>query len=210
MPIKNIIFDLGGVILNIDYNLTIQAFKDLGIQQFDRFYTQAQQSTIFDDIETGKTSPQDFINELKQLAGINVPDEKIINAWNAMLLNLPKERIELLKKVKSNYNTFLLSNTNIIHFEAYMHYFNEAYQLNFNSLFHKAYYSHEIGLRKPHAEVFNYVLEDQKLVPSETVFIDDSEQHIIGAKSTGINAVHLSNGKTIMELFDKTGNYLIS
>lgn len=209
MQIKNIIFDLGGVILNIDYNLTINAFKTSGIENFDNLYTQAQQSSLFDDLETGKISPNDFYISLRNISKSNISDIEIEKAWNAMLLDLPKERIDLLNQVKTNYNIFLFSNTNIIHFEAYKKYIDKTFGFDFNALFKKAYYSHEIGMRKPNKNGFEHILTKNNLNASETLFIDDSIQHIQGAGSLGINTYHLTD-KTILNLFNDNGNLILS
>jgi glucose-1-phosphatase len=117
--IKNIIFDLGGVILNIDYNRTANAFRQLGCENFDELYSQQKQSGLFDEFETGKISPQAFINELLRVLPKGISAKQVIDAWNAMLIDLPKVRLEKLLEHKQNYRTFLLSNTNAIHEEAF-------------------------------------------------------------------------------------------
>lgn len=201
--IKNIIFDLGGVILNIDYNKTSQAFKDHGLSNFDQLYSQFQQNNLFDELETGKISEVTFTQALQR----EIPTTSIKNitdAWNAMLLDLPERRVNLLNMVKDNYNIFLLSNTNMIHYKAYMEYIKSSYDLNFNSIFKKAYYSHEIGYRKPTKDCFEYVLHQNDLIPQETLFIDDSIQHIEGALSVGIHTVHHTSG-CITNLFNPHG-----
>ncbi|MDR4987474.1 MAG: hypothetical protein RG741_01385 [Bacteroidales bacterium] len=113
--VKNIIFDLGGVLLNIDYGLTIAAFKKLGVEDFDGFFTQAAQHKVFDRFDTGHVTPGEFRDRLRRLSGLNLSDRQIDDAWNAMLLDMPADRIKLLQKVRRNYRIFLLSNTNAIH-----------------------------------------------------------------------------------------------
>ncbi len=203
--IKNIIFDLGGVILNIDYFIVVDAFKQLGISNFDEWYSQKSQNDLFDRLETGKVSPQVFRDEIKKRIGKNVSDAEIDTAWNAILLDLPAERVKLIQNLKGKYRCFLLSNTNDIHIESFSASIEKVYGSIdiFNNLFEKIYYSSKIGLRKPHVEVFEFVLKENELLPQETLFIDDSVQHIEGAKKAGINTVFLSPGKTILELFDK-------
>tara|TARA_B110000305_G_scaffold227799_1_gene276849 strand:+ start:513 stop:1157 length:645 start_codon:yes stop_codon:yes gene_type:complete len=202
--IKNIIFDLGGVILNIDYNKTASAFKEIDLVNFDALYSQFCQNNLFDDLETGNIEPNHFINKLKSSIPLSVTDKQIINAWNAMLLDLPIERVELLKSAGKQYQIFLLSNTNQIHYDAYMAYFNTKYQFDFDSLFQKAYYSHEIGLRKPNNDCFEFVLKTHSLNKTETLFIDDSIQHIESANSLGINTYHHTAG-CITSLFNAKG-----
>ncbi len=202
--IKNIIFDLGGVLLNIDYSKTSGAFKKLGVANFDEVYSQAKQTTLFDDFETGKISSEDFISQIKNLQELNCTDEEIIVAWNAMLLDFPKERMDLLINLKANYNIVLLSNTNEIHKKAFNKILQENYQLNsLDQIFNKTFFSHEIKLRKPNTECFEFVLNTCNFNKNETVFFDDSLQHIHGAESSGIKSYYVSRGKLITDYFDK-------
>ncbi len=195
--IKNIILDLGGVVINIDYQLTIKAFEEIGIPDARNFYSQQQQTNLFDLLETGNISENNFRNEIRKFARINLPDEEIDHAWNAMLLDFPPKRLETLKQLKSRYKTFLLSNTNSIHFRAYTHTLQKKIgKKNLSDYFHKEYYSHLIHRRKPHPETFRFVMDDQKLLPQETLFIDDSEQHIRGAKSVNLQT-YLLVGETL-------------
>jgi len=199
--IKNIIFDFGGVILNIDHELTEEAFRKLGINDFDKLYSKAIQSNLFDDLEKGTISADNFIKEIKKI--INVSESDIVNAWNAILLDIPKERIEILKKVKNNYRTFLLSNTNIIHYEKYVADLEKVFgHKDFSPLFEKSYFSYQVGMRKPNKEIFEYVLLQNGLKPEETLFIDDSIQHIHGAEKTGIKTYFLKAGEDISVLFE--------
>lgn len=199
---KNIIFDLGGVILNIDYNLTIEAFKKLGIEDFKNVYSKAQQGSLFDDFETGKSSPAEFIEGLLSFTNKSISPDKIIAAWNAMLLDLPEERIDLLATLRKKHRIFLLSNTNIIHYQAYSAYLQSAFGMSdFHSIFEKQYLSFEIGMRKPDREIFELVIRENNLAPAETLFIDDSIQHVEGAKLAGINAIHLTGQSTIIDIF---------
>lgn len=192
--IRNIIFDLGGVILNIDYHLTANAFKNLGLENFDSLYTQAQQSGLFDDYETGKISENEFIITLKQKMAIECSENQLINAWNAMLLDFPPERLELIKSLRPNYRIFLLSNTNHTHQQAFERILEQFIgERTLDNYFEKVYFSHLVGKRKPNSDIFNFVLGENKLVPEETLFIDDSSQHIVGAQKVGIKAVLLEN-----------------
>lgn len=200
--IKNIIFDLGGVILNIDYNLTSRAFNNLGLTDFDEKYSQAKQNHLFDNLETGKILPHEFRKELKTYFSQSVSDSELDNAWNAMLLDLPVERIELLKRLKLKYRLFLLSNTNAIHFRAYSVYLEQTFGANlFDEIFDKQYLSFQLGLRKPDKEIFELVINENNLVPAETLFIDDSIQHIEGSRNTGIRGYHLNSPETILDIF---------
>ncbi|HLC83688.1 MAG TPA: HAD family phosphatase [Bacteroidia bacterium] len=189
---KNIIFDLGGVILNIDYSLTEKAFSKLGISDFKTLFSQAQQTQLFDNYEKGFISSDEFRTELKKYLPKNITDEEINHAWNAILLDLPEERIKFLKKIKTTHRTFLLSNTNDIHIETLNQYLQKEFAMpDLSTLFEKEYLSYKIGMRKPDAEIFELVLEENNLIASETLFIDDSIQHVEAAKKLGISAYWL-------------------
>ena len=199
--IRHIIFDLGGVILNIDYKLSAEAFKKLGANDFDELYSQAKQSELFDRLETGRISLNDFRNEVRRIFEATWSDTEIDSAWNAMLLDLPPTRIELLQELKKRYKIYLLSNTNQIHYDQYGRMLRERLGLNdLSEVFDKAYYSHEVGMRKPDAEVFEFVLNANAAEANETLFIDDSIQHIEGAKRIGLETYHLRE-EDILGLF---------
>jgi len=196
--IRHIIFDLGGVLLNIDYQRTEAAFEDIGITTFKTHYSQLRQTAFFDDFETGRISEEDFIEGIRQIADIELTDEQIVHAWNAMLLDFPLRRLQILQQLQIHFDTFLLSNTNSIH-ETRFHNILKS-QTGFNSLgvfFDKVYYSHRIGLRKPDQAAFRLILEQHQLQPEYTLFIDDSPQHIAAAKELGIQTVWLQKGMSI-------------
>jgi putative hydrolase of the HAD superfamily len=158
-PFKNIIFDFGGVIINVDYHRVVNAFVQLGVKDFDRLFSQLNQHHLFDDFEKGLISADEFRNQLKSISNVPLTDQQIDDAWNAILINLPKENIELLKRLKKNYRLFLLSNTNEIHEKAFtqmmMHDFGENV---LPDIFEGIYFSHRMHKRKPDAEIFEQVL----------------------------------------------------
>lgn len=200
--IRNIIFDLGGVILNLDPLATQKAFENLGMADFEKHYSTIRQTGCFDDFDRGKISEQEFRDHLKKFLPAAVTNEMIDTAWNAMLLDLPKERLELLEALGKKYRLFLLSNTNEIHVTAFSAYLNKTYGFNdFSSYFERWYYSCRIGKRKPDAEAFQHVLDENGLKAEETIFIDDSPQHVEGAKKMGIKAYLLPAGKDICSVF---------
>jgi putative hydrolase of the HAD superfamily len=185
---KNIIFDLGGVILNIDYDLTAKAFAGLGLNQFSQLFSKSQQQQLFDLYEKGIISSDDFRNTLNNSLKEPVSPALIDAAWNAMLLDLPPARLELLRTVKSTHRTFLLSNTNEIHMQWFFHSLQQHFGIpDLSTFFENVYLSYQIRLRKPDAAIFQYVLDKNELDPSETLFIDDSPQHIESAKKLGIH-----------------------
>jgi len=196
-----IIFDLGGVLINLDYQLTIDAFKDLGLTNFEEIYTQANQNNLFDAYETGNISSQHFINSLLPFLPIGTSANKVVHAWNAMILDFPKERLDLLDQLRKKYKVFLLSNTNDIHLQAVNRSLQKVTARNLDSYFDKVYLSHEIKLRKPNTDIFEFVCHEQNLVPKQTLFIDDTFGHITGAQTIGLNTHHLLKVENILELF---------
>ena len=195
--VKHIIFDLGGVLLNIDYKLTEQAFIDLGITNFGGLYSQIRQNSFFDDWETGRLTKQQFIEGLKSACGIDMSEDQVCKAWNAMLLDMPLRRLQLLQQLRLYYDLVLLSNTNEVHEEAVTGIVRDTHGQMLVAFFDKVYFSHRIGMRKPDAEIFRYVLGDNDWKAEETLFIDDSIQHIEAAKVLGIQAIYLEPGMTI-------------
>ncbi|MBN4051505.1 HAD family phosphatase [bacterium AH-315-M05] len=199
--IKNIIFDLGRVILNVDEHLTSEAFKKLGINDFNEIYSQIRQTSLFDKLEKGSITTDEFRTELKKHLPNSVNDRAIDDAWNAMLLDLPRERIHLLEQLRSKYQLFLLSNTNEIHIKAYSNILKNSYGFeNLSHLFEKEYYSCKIGLRKPDDKIFRLVLSENGLIPGETLFVDDSEEHIEAAKKLGIRTHLLKKGDSVLDI----------
>ncbi len=200
--IKNILFDFGGVIINIDYRLTIEAFKKLGIKNFEEHYSKLRQSHLFDELEKGMIKPAEFRNRICGISKSPLTDEQIDNAWNAILIDLPKENIDFLESLKKNYRLFLLSNTNEIHERAFL----EMIQKKFGSdvlkkVFEQIYFSHHLHMRKPDPAIFSYVLKENNLQAEETLFVDDSLQHIEGAKIAGLQTSYFEKGKTLNDVF---------
>lgn len=207
MQVKNIIFDLGGVILNINYQKTIDAFKLLGIKNFDALFTQAKQEQLFDKYEKGEISSKEFVNHLQNKFNEDIDESTIKDAWNAMLLELPDERLKLLKNIKSNYNTALLSNTNEIHLEAFHKIIQKENAIkDLNPYFDEVFFSCRMNKRKPDPGIFKVVCQKRNYSPNETLFIDDSIQHVEGAQKAGLHALHLQN-KSILDLFNEN-NFL--
>lgn len=202
--IKNIIFDLGGVIINLDIPKTISEFNKLTNKPFESIYTQLHQSPIFDLFDKGQISEADFFFELNNSLDQPLTHKQLLNAWNAMLLDFPIHRLELLNQLKQRYRIFLLSNTNETHIAQFE---NDLYQhhgyKNLEPFFEKVYYSCRMNMRKPDREIFDFVLQENTLNASETIFIDDSPQHIEGALKTGIKAHLLSKEKDIKSLIEQ-------
>lgn len=202
--INAIIFDLGGVIINLDINNTITEFNKLSSVPFESLFTQLQQTPIFDLFDKGLVNENDFFSELKTVLNGNPTDEQMIFAWNAMLLDFPKHRLDLLMTLKSKYRLFLLSNTNETHITAFEKSLYKEHQYkNLEPFFEKVYYSCRMGMRKPDTEIFESVLKENNLNPSETLFIDDTIHHVNGALKKYIQAYLLDKKMDVSELIKK-------
>ncbi|MBE9599923.1 HAD family phosphatase [Pedobacter sp. MC2016-24] len=189
--IKNIIFDYGNVIFEIDFNKTQNALLQLGIINSTEFFAHKSHHNLFSDFETAAITPAQFRDGIRHAAQNNkLTDEEIDAAWNSLLIGVPPGIHEVLLKLKQKYRTFLLSNNNVTHYKYIVDYLKREYGMNDNSeLFEKAYYSQDMFLRKPNVEIFEQVIAENDLDPAETLFIDDSPQHIAGAKLAGLNTL---------------------
>ena len=191
-----IILDLGGVLINVDYTASARAFAQLGYSGFDELYNKSKQDGLFDRFETGAISPAQFRDRIRQLAQLELTDAQIDGCWNAMLGSIPPERITMVKDLKERYEVLLLSNTNAIHvpaFEAIVA--KENGISDFKGLFDGAHFSCEMGMRKPNTDIFEHVLSVHGADPKRTLFIDDSIQHVEGARNAGLHSEHLDLAK---------------
>ena len=187
--------------MNLDFRLTEQAFADLGIEGFAAMSSQHQSNPLFEQLETGKISPEELCIAFRKATNSSLSDEQIKTAFNALLLDFPPERLEWLKQISKRYKVYLFSNTNSIHYEAFMKIFTASTrQPNLNKYFIKAYYSHELGLRKPYLESYLKILAEQELVAAETLFIDDTAKNIEGAQKAGLQTIHLVAPMTVIDL----------
>ncbi|MFN0031338.1 MAG: HAD family hydrolase [Flavobacteriales bacterium] len=202
--IKNIIFDFGGVLFEIDYTLPVIAFGELGHTDFALLYAQASQNEIFDRLETGRISNEDFLKYLHSFVP-NATMLDVCDAWNCILKGLWPAHVDLVKRLRTQgYSTFLLSNTNAIHVAVFEEMIEESYGLEkFYSAFNQIYYSNKIGIKKPHPETFLEVCMWNDLQPEQTLFIDDSPQHVHGAQKAGLSGHHLTKSEHLPELLSK-------
>ena len=199
--IQNIIFDLGGVLLNLDMQKTEDAFTGMGVQNFKELFALGHAASFFKEYEVGLINDEQFVDSLLNIIGNQYERTAVIAGWNAMLRDFPAERIELLKQLKKKYRLFLFSNTNAIHLASFQQTYSSAYKGDLlDQLFEKAWYSHDIKLRKPDVTAFRYVLQDSGLQPHETLFIDDALVNVEGARAAGMQGYHLEPGKTVLEI----------
>ena len=207
--INSIIFDLGGVLYDIDVQLSVKAFEELGLQSFDGLYSLKEQSLLFDDLETGVIDKAEFVKRINHFSGLNLAEKQIVTAWNSLLIGVKPETIELLLGLRKEYKIFLLSNTNEIHLECINNYMNDVHGIqDLSSLFNKAYYSCRIGMRKPSMEIYRHVIRDADLDTEGIIFIDDNKDNIESARSAGIFSVLMEKGADIQILLDNEGIFL--
>jgi putative hydrolase of the HAD superfamily len=199
--IKNIIFDLGGIFIDIDFKKTEKAFADLGIVDFNRFFTQHTASPLFQDLETGKLTPEEFYDGFRRETDSALTNDQIKDAWNLLLGRFPTKQLIWLEEIGFRYKIYLFSNTNIIHYDAFQQIYRDCTgKDNFDDYFVKAYYSHDLGLRKPTPESFAKILALENLRADETLFIDDTPKNIEGAKQAGLHATLVASPMTILDL----------
>lgn len=196
--IKNILFDLGAVLIDIDFNKVAKAFELLGIDKFENQFSQLSASHLFENLETGKISDDEFHKAIQKQTGKTLNASEINDAWNAILLDFRKESMDFLTSLKSKYSLYLLSNTNAIHINKVNEILHRQLGVaDLDIYFHKAYYSHKIGLRKPGKESFQFVLKDANILAEETFFIDDTLPNILSARELGFMVHHLLPGERV-------------
>jgi glucose-1-phosphatase len=198
--VQNIIFDLGGVLLNLDTAKTRDSFIDLGVANIDELFRIGHADSFFKDYEVGTISDDQFVEEALKLTRPGTTHQAIIDAWNSMLLDFPAERVAFLDQLKTRYRLFLFSNTNSLHLQAFQKSFMDVHGTPLDGLFEKAWYSHLINLRKPDVAAFEYVVSESGLDAASTLFIDDALINVEGARAAGLQAIHLAPGKTILDL----------
>lgn len=195
---KNIIFDLGGVLLDIDYQRTIDAFEKLGIQHFEKMFSQTHANELFEKLERGEVSEDDFYAAIQAKIKGTVTRDEMEAACNALILDFRTESLAFLEKLAASYNLYLLSNTNSIHLRFFKDLFTrQTGKPSLDAYFSKAWYSNEIGFRKPGTQVFEFILQEGGLLAAETLFIDDTLSNIETAQSMGFKTHHLLRGEKI-------------
>jgi glucose-1-phosphatase len=200
-PVKNLIFDFGGVILPVDPMAYAGGMIALGCKDIQGLHDIFQRDNIYILFEKGEMSPQDFRNMLRTGLDNHATDEQLDSAWNMMLGEIPPHRVNFLEEIKSRYRTFLLSNTNKIHYDHYQAQFCKTYgYASLDDLFEKAYYSFQLQLYKPDPAIFEFVLKDSGLIAAETLFIDDNKENVEAARRIGLKVIHLAEGMDVMEI----------
>ncbi len=198
--IKNIIFDLGGVIMDIDVKQTLQAFSKLGLENIHEYFGHGFAASFFSDHEAGRISDEDFLKEIKNLLNTDVSQEALVDAWNALLLRFPPDRIALLKELNSKYRLFLYSNTNAIHYKKFSEIYRASFRGNLEDLFEKSYFSHDLGHRKPDLGGYEQIIRENRLDPKLTLFVDDALMNVEGAIKAGLKGLYLPPGFFITDI----------
>jgi FMN phosphatase YigB (HAD superfamily) len=194
---KNLLFDLGNVLYDIDFAKMYTAFEQLGIPNFENHFTLNKSDQIFFDLEKGFINEEEFCKGFNALYHLTLSHHQIVEAWNALLVGYRKESIDWLKEHNTQYANFLYSNTNQIHYDYFIPQFSREIGGNFENLFKTPYYSHKIGQRKPDPASFQFILDKEGLIAAETLFIDDNEPNIIAAASVGLQVLYLKPGMRV-------------
>jgi len=193
------LFDLGGVIIDIDPQATINAFSELGLPQLQQQINHGHHEGLFKQLEKGAISRTHFIHSIKEQLDRNIEETQIVEAWNKMLVDFPDERLRILEHLKKTKPVYLLSNTNLIHHKRFAHMAN-GYK-SIDDLFTQTFYSYQLGCSKPDAEPFEKVISATHIKPEKTLFLDDSLMNIETAQQLGFQTAWVKTGHTMQEIF---------
>lgn len=196
-PVKNLIFDLGNVLYDIDFDRMYAKFDQLGIPNFQNHFTLNKSDELFFDLEKGLVNATSFCEKFNEHYQLQLSHDQIIAAWNALLIGFRPKSIDWIKAHQAQFPTFLYSNTNQIHYDFFIPQFEQQMGGDFESLFKKPYYSHQMGMRKPDPASFQFILDQEGLIASETLFIDDNEPNVLAAASVGLQVLFLEPGMYI-------------
>lgn len=201
--IKNIIFDMGGVLFDLNAKRCVDAFEAIGAKKTAVYVKEFRTEDLFHVIETGDGTTEYFCSEVRNMDGINASDEEIIAAWNELLEPTPsKKRDELARLKKEGYRLFLLSNTNDMHWQRAKKLITNS-EHDINDFFERIFLSYEMGLRKPYKEIFQQVVSDAGIRPEESIFVDDNASNIAAAAKLGIRTFHETDGNRWVEKLRK-------
>ncbi len=199
---KAILFDLGNVLFDLDANRTWRAMEKLLGAEIEHTFNYPPTQELMYGFEKGIVDTGRFIGELQRLCVAGTTPEQIMNAWNAMLLEIPKKRFEFLNQLKQHFPLYLLSNINTLHLEYFYHHVRDQHQLlNWDkAFFQQTFYSHWLGMRKPDSAIYQHVALEIGLPIESILFVDDNEQNIKSAAALGMQTYHLGEREEVMEL----------
>ena len=200
MKFKAVIFDFGNVIINIEFQRIYQTFAKFTSKSVDYIEKRINEDQIFRRYESGQFTDEEFREVIRQTLGFPLSDHEVDTAWNAILLDIPIDRIDLIHKIRQKYPVFLLSNTNNIHITASNNYLKKTHGINsLEILFDKLFLSYEMGMWKPDTEIYYAVLDSINLEPNEVVFFDDNLQNIESAKAIGMQTILVESTTSVVE-----------
>lgn len=200
--IKNVVFDLGGVLLNLDLQRTIDAFKEAGFEDVEKQIRAFNHQGIFQQFEAGGITAEEFRNAIRENIQAPLTDEEIDDYWSRMLLDIPCEKLKLILELREKYMVYLLSNTNPIHWNHVCKHAFDYHSFRVEDYFEETYLSYEMHDAKPNKSIFEKMLSEANLLPEETLFIDDSEANCQAAASLGIQVHHYCIGDDLKEIFE--------
>ena len=200
--IKNIVFDLGGVLVDLDFKAAINGLQQAGFANVKEQLMAFDQGGIFQKFELGEMTAEEFRTAIRENSTVTLTDEEIDALWNAMLLEIPREKLELILDLRGKYMVYLLSNTNSIHWDYVCKNAFNYRGFRVNDYFEETFLSYEMHLAKPNKAIFEKVLHDANLLPEETLFIDDSEANCKAAEEVGIHAHHYHIGDDLSKVFE--------
>ena len=186
--------------MDIDVKQTLEAFSGLGLKNIHEYFGHGFAASFFSDHEAGRISDEVFLGEIKKLLSGETSDEALVDAWNALLLRFPPERIELLRDLKTRYRLFLFSNTNAIHYKKFSRIYHDSFGGKLEDLFEKAYFSHSLGHRKPDITGYEVIVQENHLDPKQTLFVDDALMNVEGAIKAGLKGLYLPPGFFITDV----------
>ena len=195
--ITTLIFDFGGVIINLDLPTCIQNLKKLGTNDIENYLSNFGQKDFFLKFEIGEIGTPEFRNEIRKLTNKTITDAEIDNAWCSFLCDIPSERLELLEKLRKKYRLLLLSNSNPLHVEVSAAIALQGTRKTIRDYFDKCYFSYEMGLTKPDPAIFEALLADAGLEATECLFLDDGPKNIEAAKRLGIKTYFVTQGENL-------------
>lgn len=201
--IDAIIFDFGNVLIDLDYPRVIREFSEVAKKNKEEIEELVVTAPVLQKFEMGMTTPDEFRSKMNSILGTNMGEAQFDAIWNSMLKSITKERMNKVLQIGEKYQTFILSNTNIIHEMAYEEMImEETGRPSLRDFVKEVYYSHEIGMRKPNLNCYNFVIDDIGLYASRMLFLDDRLDNVEAAQKAGMKAVQIFDpDKQLNEIF---------
>ncbi len=205
--IKNIVFDLGGVILTLNHAEAVRRFEQAGLAQAEELLDPYHQKGVFLDMEEGRLEGNEFYDAVRKIAGSNISNEEIDYSFLGFIQDTPAYKLEMLEELRKSYNLYLLSNTNFIIMSWALSPEFTGKGKSLDQYFDKLYLSYQIGMTKPHPGIFDYLIRDSGIIPSETLFIDDGAANIEAGKALGMRVFQPKNGEDFRYIFTQKGHF---